>query len=109
MVSKLPDELLPDHSGRAENAYVDSFCLHDEITSASCLRVYPVCVVARPPALKKKPAGLFGPAGVVIPAVSSGQLRDNLTHPRPADSLRPLSANRLVRGAHRHDWSEYTG
>jgi len=33
----------------------------------------------------------------------SCQLRDDLTHPRPADSLRPLSTNRRVRGGHRHD------
>jgi hypothetical protein len=29
MFGKLPDELLPDHSGCAENAYVDFFRLHN--------------------------------------------------------------------------------
>ena len=75
MFGKLPNELLPDHSGRAENAYVDFFRLHDVLHSpeglapdsphaslaTSCLARAAVRFTAQ-----KKPAGLLGPAGVVI-------------------------------------------
>jgi hypothetical protein len=37
MIGKLADELLADHSGRAENAYVDSFGLHDLLLSLPLL------------------------------------------------------------------------
>jgi hypothetical protein len=52
---------------------------------------------------KKKPAALVqGPAGVVILLRVSATSRTH-THRRPADSLRPLSTNRLARSAGRHD------
>jgi len=45
MIRELLDELLSDHTGCAEYAYVDSCVVHDVL-------------------VKKKPAGLEGPAGV---------------------------------------------
>jgi len=47
MVGELPDELLADHPGRAEDPYVDSLGLHDLHLSLKA-QLH-----------KKKPAGLF--------------------------------------------------
>jgi hypothetical protein len=89
MAGKLLDELLPDHSCRPENAYIDSLGLHD--------------------VLAKKNPPACGPAGVMLLAVSLVSYVTISHTPGPADSLRPLSANRLGRGAHRHDEPQYNG
>ena len=67
MVRKLPDELLPDHTGRAENAYLDFFGLHGVFTSFTARGPHPrsprsaTSRLARAAgAFKKKPADLFG-------------------------------------------------
>ena len=77
MFGELPDELLTDHSGGAENAYVDFFRLHAcPFKSSLTARGAPPPLASlgdfaprsgrRRSLLKKKPAGLDGPAGVVI-------------------------------------------
>jgi hypothetical protein len=71
MIGELPDELLADHSGRAENAYVDSFGLHDLLFTARGApppHGHPNAAAAlgAPPFAKKNPPAFFGPAGVVI-------------------------------------------
>src|SRR5262245_46529294 len=90
MVRELLDELLTDHTGRAENADVDSCVVHDVL-------------------IKKKPAGLLRGRRVLELSAVLAQLRDDRAHPRPADSLRPLSTNRLRHGGHRHEFGQYIG
>ena len=84
MIRKLFVELLTDHPGRADNANVDACVVHTDQT-------------------QKKTAGLVTGRRVLELFAVFAQLRGDRAHPRPADSLRPLSTNRLGHGGHRHD------